>query len=78
LAFVIVHVALVIAHEVAGRHGLISAMIHGHKGFTESEHQALLADWNAGFSVQADQSGGTEELGDITSNNGDGTKTRHE
>ncbi|MBU2723704.1 cytochrome b/b6 domain-containing protein, partial [Acidithiobacillus ferridurans] len=46
LAFVIVHVALVIAHEVAGRHGLISAMIHGHKGFTESEHQALHADWD--------------------------------
>lgn len=43
LAFVMVHVVLVIAHEIAGRHGLISAMIHGHKGFTESEHQALLS-----------------------------------
>ena len=78
LAFVIVHVVLVIAHEIAGRHGLISAMIHGHKGFTESEHQALHADWSAALSAQADPSGETEEVGDITSNNGDVTKTRHE
>ncbi|MHB8224307.1 cytochrome b/b6 domain-containing protein [Acidithiobacillus sp.] len=78
LAFVIVHVVLVMAHEIAGRHGLISAMIHGHKGFTESEHQALHADWDAALSVQADPSGGTEGLDDITSNNGDVTKTRHE
>ena len=70
LAFVIVHVALVMAHEIAGRHGLISAMIHGHKGFTESEHQALLTDWNAGISIQADPSGGTEDLDDITSKTG--------
>ena len=78
LAFVMVHVALVIAHEIAGRHGLVSAMIHGHKGFTESEHQALHADWDTAFSVQADPSGGTEGLDDITSNNGDDTKPRHE
>ncbi|MDD5375262.1 cytochrome b/b6 domain-containing protein [Acidithiobacillus sp.] len=78
LAFVMVHVALVIAHEIAGRHGLVSAMIHGHKGFTESEHQALHADWDAAFSVQADPSGRTEGLDDVTSNNGDDTKPRHE
>ena len=75
---VIVHVALVMAHEIAGRHGLISAMIHGHKGFTESEHQALHADWDVAFSVQADLSSGTEGLDDITSNNGDDTKPRNE
>ena len=78
LAFVMVHVALVIAHEIAGRHGLVSAMIHGHKGFTESEHQALHADWDVAFSVQADLSSGTEGLDDITSNNGDDTKPRNE
>ena len=78
LAFVMVHVVLVMAHEIAGRHGLISAMIHGHKGFTESEHQALHADWDAALSVQADSSGGPEGLDDMTSKNGDVTKTRHE
>ena len=60
LAFVIVHVVLVIAHEIAGRHGLISAMIHGHKGFTESEYQALQPDLNVAAGVTAHSDKGTE------------------
>ncbi|MGC8591950.1 cytochrome b/b6 domain-containing protein [Acidithiobacillus sp.] len=60
LAFVIVHVALVIAHEIAGRHGLISAMIHGHKGFTESEHQALLSDRDVAVRAPAHPDDGGE------------------
>ncbi|MBU2719580.1 cytochrome b/b6 domain-containing protein, partial [Acidithiobacillus ferridurans] len=40
--------------------------------------QALHADWDVAFSVQADLSSGTEGLDDITSNNGDDTKPRNE
>ena len=74
LAFVIVHVALVIAHEIAGRHGLISAMIHGHKGFTEPEYQALHADRDDALSVQPDPDTGTEGLGGVAATNGDTRK----
>ena len=78
LAFVIVHVALVIAHEIAGRHGLISAMIHGHKGFTEPEYQALHADHGGASRVQADPGSGTEGLGGVAATNGDTRETRRE
>ncbi|MHB8247569.1 MAG: cytochrome b/b6 domain-containing protein [Acidithiobacillus sp.] len=60
LAFVIIHVALVIAHEIAGRHGLISAMIHGHKGFTEPEYQTLLSARNVAAKAPAHPGGDTE------------------
>ncbi|MBU2718798.1 cytochrome b/b6 domain-containing protein, partial [Acidithiobacillus ferridurans] len=43
--------------------------------------QALHADWDAALSVQADPggpSGGTEGVDDMTSNNGDDMKPRHE
>ena len=72
------YLTLILACSAAATLPAYAAMIHGHKGFTESEHQALHADWDAALSVQADPSGGTEELDDITSNNGDVTKTRHE
>ncbi len=60
LAFVIVHVALVIAHEIAGRHGLISAMIHGHKGFSEPEYQALLSSRDGAVKAPAHAGEGME------------------
>lgn len=37
LGFAVVHVALVVTHEITGRHNLTSAMLHGRKSFTEAE-----------------------------------------
>lgn len=41
LGFIVIHVALVVTHEITGRHNMTSAMIHGHKSFTEAEAREI-------------------------------------
>ena len=42
--YIIAHVFAVAVHEIVERHGLISAMFHGNKGFTEEEWESLKED----------------------------------
>ena len=51
LTFAVIHIAAVVAHEITERRGLISAMVHGHKGFTEAEYQALQQDVDGEINV---------------------------
>lgn len=43
-AFVIVHIIMVVVHEIIGRSNLVSAMIHGQEIFTRAEFQVLQKD----------------------------------
>lgn len=45
LLFMAAHLAAVFVHEVRERHGLISAMVHGRKTFTEGERELLSEDF---------------------------------
>ena len=42
IAFVVAHLAAVVAREINGKHNITSAMIHGYKEFTEAEYKALI------------------------------------
>ncbi|MBU2854103.1 MULTISPECIES: cytochrome b/b6 domain-containing protein [Acidithiobacillus] len=42
IAFVVVHLAAVVAREINGRNNIASAMIHGYKEFTEAEYKELI------------------------------------
>lgn len=44
LVFIAAHLAAVFAHEAKERHGLVSAMIHGRKAFTEGERELLICE----------------------------------
>lgn len=64
-SFTVVHVTAVIAHEIAGRHGMISAMIHGHKGFTEPEYHILHTGLaRTAHPVSARKIPGEQDMGD--------------
>ena len=55
IAFVIVHLAAVVAREINDRNNITSAMIHGYKEFTEVEYKALISNrdknHNSSFTV---------------------------
>ncbi|MEK8089134.1 cytochrome b/b6 domain-containing protein [Thermithiobacillus plumbiphilus] len=48
LGFAVIHILMVVMHEIKGRHNMVSAMIHGHKAFTEAETRQMNDSASAG------------------------------